>query len=93
MVSPPHPFKSMRDFFLEKLCTGDRPFWQIFGGMSYMGTNDQIMQGGNSFTKAFSSNLTTANLKFFPAMVGDSLENKSLPVYRSMKGFILEVIC
>ena len=58
-----------------------------------MGTNDQIMQRGNSFTKAFSSNLTTANLKFFPAMVGDPLENKSLPVYRSMKGFILEVIC
>ena len=29
--------------------------------------------------------------EFPPAMVGDTLENKFLPVYRIIKGFILEV--
>ena len=57
-----------------------------------MGANDKIMQGRRkSFTNAFSSNLKTVNVKFSPAMVGGTLENKSLPVYRIMEGFILEV--
>ena len=62
-------------------------------GMFYMGTNDQIMQGGRkSFTNAFSSNLNTVNLRIFPAMVGGTLENKSLPVYRIMEDLSLRLV-
>ena len=58
-------------FFLKKL------FMQTFlgkfmgGGLFYMGSNDQIMQGGRkSFTNAFSSNLNSVNLKVFPGHGG-----------------------
>ena len=41
-------------------------FGQIYGGMFYMRTNDQIMQGGRKcYTNAFSSNLNT-KLENFP---------------------------
>ena len=32
---------------------GNNVFGQIYGGMFYMGTNDQIMQGGKLFVKVF----------------------------------------
>ena len=36
------------------------------GGLFYMGSNDQIMQGGRKdFTNTFSSNLNSVNLKIF----------------------------
>ena len=38
---------------------------QIYGGMFYIGTNDQIIQGGGSFSNAFPSNMTTVNLGIF----------------------------
>ena len=43
---------------------GNKLFWENLWEMFYMGTNDQIMQGG--FTNAFSSNPNTANLRIFP---------------------------
>ena len=60
---------------------GGKRFWKTYGEQFHMGTNDQIMQGGRkSFTNAFSVNLDTVNLKCSPAMEGDTLEEKSLPV-------------
>ena len=60
--------KSMGRLFLKKaLHGGAHSFGQIYGGMFYMETNDQIMQRRRkSFTSAFSSNLNTANLRIFP---------------------------
>ena len=40
-------------------------FGKFMGGMFYMGTNDQIIQGEESFTNAFSSNMNTVNLRIF----------------------------
>ena len=40
-------------------------FGKFIGGMFYMGTNDQIIQGEESFTNAFSSNMNTLNLRIF----------------------------
>ena len=44
----------------------------------------QFIQGGSkSFKNIFSSNLNSTNLKIFPGvMVGNTLENKSKPVFR-----------
>ena len=45
------------------------------------------MQGGKkSFTNVFSSNFKSVILKICPVMVGGTLENKSLPVFRIMDG-------
>ena len=38
---------------------------KFMGGMFYMGTNDQIIQGEESFTNAFSSNMNPVNLRIF----------------------------
>ena len=85
--------KSIGRLFLKKsLHGGANSFGQIYGGMFYMETNDQVMQSRRkSFTSAFSSNLNTANLRIFPAMAEDTLEHKYLPVYRVMEEFIREV--
>ena len=45
-------------FFLKKLCTGEQTFLSKFmggggGGMFYMGTNDQSMQGEKLVVKRF----------------------------------------
>ena len=47
---------------------GEQSFLGKFmGGLFYMGSNDQIMQGGRkSFANAFSSNLNSVNLKISP---------------------------
>ena len=60
--------KSMGRVFLKKaLHGGANSFGQIYGGIFYMETNDQVMQSRRkSFTSAFSSNLNTANLRLFP---------------------------
>ena len=47
-VSSP-PYEVWGNFFLKKaLHGGTKLLGQILEGMFYMGTNDQIMQGGNS---------------------------------------------
>ena len=44
---------------------------QIYGGMFYIGTNDQIIQGGGGVSQthyhipSYSSNMTTVNLRIF----------------------------
>ena len=85
--------KSMGRLFLKKaLHGGANSFGQIYGGMLYMETNDQIMQRRRkSFTSAFSSNLNSEDLRISLAKAEDTLENKYLPVYRVMEGFIREV--
>ena len=42
-------------FFLKELCTGEQTFLRKFmgGGMFYMGTNDQSMQGEKLVVKRF----------------------------------------
>ena len=55
----------MGDFFLKKLCMAQIFLGKFMGGMFYMGTNDQIIQGEESFTNAFSSNMNTVNLRIF----------------------------
>ena len=41
-------------FFIKKRCMGGKNFFgQIFGGMFYMGTNDQIMEVGKLMVKRF----------------------------------------
>ena len=68
-VSPPRYEKW--DFFLKlDLHGGAKLFRKFMGGCFTWG----LMK--KSFTNAFSSNLNTLNLKFSPAMVGDTLENK-----------------
>ena len=54
-------------FFLERSRLGEQTFLNKFmGGLFYMETNDQIMPWGRgNFINAFSSNLSTANLKIF----------------------------
>ena len=67
----------MGEFFLKKSLHGEK----MFGGgggkymghilMFYIGTNDQIMQGGRkSFPNEFSSNLNTVDLRIFPCHGG-----------------------
>ena len=42
------PYKVWWNFFRKKALHGGRNLsGQIYGGMFYMGTNDQIMQGGS----------------------------------------------
>ena len=58
------------DFFLlKRLFMGEQTFLGKFmGGLFYMGSNDQILQGEKKgFTNAFSNNLNSANLKNFPS--------------------------
>ena len=56
-----------RLFLKNSLHGGANSLGQIYGGMFYMETNDQIKQRRRkSFTSAFSSNLNTANLRLFP---------------------------
>ena len=57
-MSPRHPKKYGRTFFIKKLCMGKQSILEIFffflgGGGVYMGTNDQIMQGGKLMVKWF----------------------------------------
>ena len=41
-------------FFIKKLCMGEQPFLGNFlGGMFYIRTKDQIMQGGKLMVKRF----------------------------------------
>ena len=48
------PYKVQGNLFQKKvLHEGTNFFWQIFGEMFYMGTNDQIMQGGKLMVKRF----------------------------------------
>ena len=50
----PSPTKYGENVFIEKLCMGEETFLgEIFGGMFYMETNDQIMQGGKLMVKSF----------------------------------------
>ena len=86
-VFPPSTSKVWETFFLKKALHGERNlFGQTYEGIFYIGTNDEIMQGeggeGGRFCKCISSHLNTVNLKISPVMVGDTLENKSLPDYR-----------
>ena len=73
-VSSPLPQKkSMGGFFsLKEAFHGETDFLgQIYGGLIYMGSNDQIMQwGGKRFTNVFSSNLNSVNLKIFSSHGG-----------------------
>ena len=50
-VSSP-PTKYEGTFFAKKLCMVER-FWANLWGMFYMGTDDQIMQGGMLMVKRF----------------------------------------
>ena len=56
-MSPPPPKKNngVGDFFLEKAFRGETNFFgQIYGGRGgflYMGSNDQIMQGGGKVSR------------------------------------------
>ena len=62
-MSPLHPTKYGRTFFIKKLCMGKQSILETFfffwggggggGGGGYMGTNDQIMQGGKLMVKRF----------------------------------------
>ena len=64
----------MGDFFLKKLCMAQQTFLGKFmGGMFYMGTNDQIIQGEESFTNAFSSNMNPVNLRIFLKVNGKEI--------------------
>ena len=69
-MSPPHP--KVLQMFLKMLFMGEQTFLGKFmGELFYMGSNEQIMQGGRkSFTNAFYGNLNSVNLKFFPGHVG-----------------------
>ena len=51
---------------------GEQTFLGKFmGGLFYMGSNDQILQGEKKgFTNAFSNNLNSVNLKNFPSHGG-----------------------
>ena len=55
----------MGDFFLKKLCMAQIFWGKFMGGMFYMVTNDQIIQGEGSFKNAFSSNMNTVNTRIF----------------------------
>ena len=61
---------------------------KFMGGLFYMGSNDQIMQRGRkSFTNAFSSNLNSVNLKFFPSHGGKYLKiypTQSLELWKDL---------
>ena len=53
---------------------GTKFFGKIYGGIFYMGTDNQIMQRGRkSFTNAFSSSLNTVNLRFFLEANGEEV--------------------
>ena len=61
-MSPLHPTKYGRTFFIKKLCMGKQSILEIFffflgggggGGGVYVGTNDQIIQGGKLMVKRF----------------------------------------
>ena len=50
------PYKVWWNFFRKKALHGGRNLsGQIYGGMFYMGTNDQIMQGRKLMVKRFQS--------------------------------------
>ena len=87
--------KSMRRIFLKKALHGEaNSFGQIYGGggMFYMGTNDQIMQRRRKVSQVRFPVIRTLQIwEFSQAMAEDTLENKYLPVYRVMEGFIREV--
>ena len=65
-VSSSH-LQTMGDFFAKKALYEETNFLrQIYGGKFYIGTNNQIMQGGKKiFTNAFFN-----NLKIFPSHGG-----------------------
>ena len=72
-MSPPPQKKVWEEFFLlKKLFMGEQTFFVKFmEGLFYIGSNDQIIQGGRkSFINAFSSNLNSVNLKIFPGHGG-----------------------
>ena len=78
-VSSP-PKEIWEEFFLlKKLFLVEQTFLGKFmGGLFYMGSNDQIMQGGGNTSQIHFPVIWTMQIwKFSPAMVGDSLENKS----------------
>ena len=54
-IKPSLPlYKVWGNVFRKKALDGvTNVFGQIYGGMFYMGTNDQIMQGGKLFVKVF----------------------------------------
>ena len=61
-------------FFLKKALNGETDYFQtnLQRELFYMGTNNQITQGGRkSFTNAFSSNLNTKPEKF-PQLWGET---------------------
>ena len=50
------PYKVWENFFRKKALHGVATiFGQIYGGLFYMGTNDQIMQGEKLMVKRFQS--------------------------------------
>ena len=50
----PPRYRVWGNFFHKKALQGGTNFFgQIFGGMFFMGTNDQIMQGGKLMVKRF----------------------------------------
>ena len=52
-ISSP-PTKHEETFFVKNLCMTEQTFWgQMYRGMFYMGTNDQILQGGELMVKRF----------------------------------------
>ena len=54
--SPPPTRKHIkcgRTFFAKKLCMGSKLFWANLWGVFYMGTNDQILQGGKLMVQRF----------------------------------------
>ena len=59
---------------------GDNFFWQIYWEkpVLYEGLMIRSCQREGSFTNAFSSNLKTVNLNFFPVMKGYTFEDKAL---------------
>ena len=49
-----YPLKCKEELFYKKALHGGKNFFgQIFWEMFYMGTNDQIMQGGNKWLRGF----------------------------------------
>ena len=48
-----HPTKYGGTFFIKKLCIGEQTFLGKFFWDVFMGTNDQIMQGGKLMLKRF----------------------------------------
>ena len=49
-MSPLPPTKYGETFLVKNLCMGEQTFFGKFMGMFHMGTNGQIMQGGEKLT-------------------------------------------